>query len=276
MPSSKTSYAQDDSTPTPEPVGSVTKDGGGFEMVYVPSGVVEVGIDFDRLKEACSGLLPNDDPTRCAEIFGIEDGAANTYTVELEAFWIDRYEVTIEQYQPCIDYGHCKQIDLSWTPQMVESLHQPQVGVTWFDAMIFCNLRGSRLPTEAEWEYAASGPEKNIYPWGNALHMEYLFLEGVISKRTYEVGSIPENRSWVGAYDMAGNAAEWVEDRWLPRLAVNPATVGSPTDTARTLRGGSWEGRIMMNTTFTRDYERPESVSHHIGFRCVRSTPPSS
>jgi formylglycine-generating enzyme required for sulfatase activity len=128
-------------------------------------------------------------------------------SAELAEFWIDRFEVTNAQYaefiqdtgQAAPDYWGAANIPGELGGHPVES-------ITWQEAADFCNWLDKRLPTEAEWEAAARGPEGWLYPWGNVRTAVPLPTSG-----TYPVGSIAENRSFFGAFDMAGNVWEWVD-----------------------------------------------------------------
>src|SRR5690606_34310947 len=88
----------------------------------------------------------------------------------------------------------------------------PKVCITWYEAEAYASWRGGRLPTEAEWEFAARGADSLIYPWGNEWDTTLANVEE--SEGLMPVGSYPDGVSWVGAQDMAGNAMEWVAD-WL-------------------------------------------------------------
>lgn len=268
--------------------GTIVLDRVGIEMVYIPAASFVIGIDPVRLRELCE-IRGESDADRCIEFIEEDTGATYTYTVDIPQFWIDRYEITIAEFNKhCIASFDvlaepCGDAISSYRPELVENPQQPRVGISWERAMIFCAARGTRLPTEAEWEYAASGPDKLFFPWGNEFNPDYLHSSEDVypPTTTYPVGSVPQNQSWIGVYDMAGNAAEWVEDRFLPRFLTSltldevPISVRShDAEIRRVTRGGSSDGRPWPMTTFYRESERQTVGSEYIGFRCARSTPP--
>lgn len=284
-PQPKSAVAQDGEIPA----GTVMVDRTGAEMVYVPAATYLVGIEPDRLMEVCEERGASN-IEECVYIIEEYTGATLTYSVEIPAFWIDRYEVTVEQFSQrcttdplafpngCLDYSQSR-----FSEDLLQEPDQPQVGVRYVDAITFCGARDARLPTEAEWEYAASGPDKLVYPWGNEFNRDYVnpLGESLPQERTYPVGSAPENQSWVGAYDMAGNAAEWVEDLFLTRFLmflsideIHTSHRGFNADVRRVTRGGSWDGLPWPMTTFYRDSAPIYEVNHWVGFRCVRTARP--
>ena len=180
------------------------------------------------------------------------------HTVTLSAFWIDQTEVTNAQFVRFLnDHGNgpvngAKMIILDQGyAQIKESEGQyvtsqtaadrPAVMVTWHGAESYCAWVGGRLPTEAEWEYAARGPEGHPYPWGDASPTCELTNHGQCSGVPVKVGRFPQNASWCGALDMAGNVWEWVRDWFEPYSDLpqeNPT--GPPSGEAPVLRGGGW------------------------------------
>lgn len=260
---------------TPDPTstwtaGEVTKDASGISMVYVPSGEFKFGISSRELESICTSLLKDDKPSDCAKTIIDNTGLSAGKQIAVSGFWMDIYEVTIEQFKSCTNPGpvqYCRQIDLEQFPELRDNIQKPQVGVMWYDAVTFCNLRQARLPTEAEWEYAAKGSVGNLFPWGNSPDEKYTTL-----KSTYPVGSNASNKSWAGIYDMAGNAAEWVEDRYI---AYSPQSdLWVQDDASRVVRGGSWNDSPLSMLTFYRTRGNPLEQSQRIGFRCVRTTDP--
>ncbi|MCP4361700.1 MAG: SUMF1/EgtB/PvdO family nonheme iron enzyme [Chloroflexi bacterium] len=128
--------------------------------------------------------------------------------VSLSSFWIDETEVSNAQFAQFItDTGQTP--PTSWPNGVVPAGEEnyPVQGIHWDTAAAYCQWADKRLPSEAEWEVAARGPHGALYPWGNEAQLVELPTSGV-----YAVGSLPENRSYFGAYDMAGNVWEWVAD----------------------------------------------------------------
>ncbi len=242
--------------PTPTlGIGSTqTRSADGMTMLYVPGGTFRMG-------------SAEDDPDA-------GDNEKPQHTVTLTAFWIDRTEVTNAQYKRCVEDGVC-----AASPYADDSTYNgadyPVIGVFWQNSVDYCDWAGGRLPTEAEWEYAARGPEGRKYPWGND------FDAGLVNSsasddgydRTAPVGAFPEGASWIGAMDMAGNVWEWVND-WYGSdyYATSPSEnpIGPQNKSSKVLRGGSWgiEGSTLR--TANRFHFLPDIRVIKYGFRCVR------
>ena len=237
-------------------------------MVYVPTGEFQMGSfdsDINTVLYQCSG---------CSRDWYADEQPAHSVT--LDGFWLDQTEVTQAQYQKCVTSGTCAAPRTDEDSPSKGAL-KPVVNISWYDAEAYCNWVGGRLPTEAEWEYAARGPEGRTYPWGDQLPTcslaNYRDEYGGCMADTAAVGNYPESVSWVGAVDLAGNVWEWVAD-WYAAYPLEPASnpAGPDTGTYRVLRGGSWYsvGRALRSAHRYRDL--PTHSGGTYGFRCATST----
>ena len=198
------------------------------------------------------------------------------HAVYVDAFYIDKYEVTNEMYAECVDdSSECRRPRLpgSITRSVYFSnqnfANYPVLYVDWWMARAYCTWRGARLPTEAEWEKAARGTDGRVYPWGDEpATCDYAVMDDLVMgsgcgwQTTSPVGSIPEGASPYGVLDMAGNVWEWVFD-WDP-YATNGA--------GRVLCGG---GHYSVPST-VRAAKRevlhfPMDKNDALGFRCGAS-----
>ena len=197
------------------------------------------------------------------------------HTVYVDAFYMDAYEVTNQQYQKFIDatgYQPPKQLE---DPKF-NSPNQPVIGVDWFDAVGYAKWAGKRLPTEAEWEKAARGSFiGKRYPWGNYITHNDANYNGSNGRDQWvwkpaSVGSFPPNR--YGLYDMAGNVSEWCWD-WYDSnyysLSAKKNPKGPIQGAYRIVRGGSWNSNKYYLRVATRNFNSPESYYQYCGFRCV-------
>jgi serine/threonine-protein kinase len=213
-----------------------------------------------------------------------EDDERPVHDVALDGFWIDETEVTNAQHTQCVDAGECAASSYADDPTY-NGDDYPVVGVSWNEADTYCRWAGGQLPAEAQWEYAARGPEGNRYPWGEEFEGKLVnycdenctydwkdesFNDGY--ELTAPVGSYPEGASWVGALDMAGNVWEWVNDwydgdYYANSPAENPA--GPESGAAKVLRGGSWYSRSIYLRGAYRNNEDLVFRDAGFGFRCV-------
>jgi formylglycine-generating enzyme required for sulfatase activity len=223
------------------------------------------------------------------------------HEVQLSAFLIDKYEVTNAHYRRFLEaikaggssaYDHPDQppdanhLQQYVTPELLAD-DQPAVGLNWFDAYAYCKWAGKRMPTEAEWEYAARGPgqEYRKYPWGSSdpdadgiWRANYRSERGADAdghRLSAPVGSYPEGISPFGVMDLAGNAEEWVAD-WLdynyyrrPEAAKDPQ--GPAQGHKRVVKGGSYGTDRYHIRIATRLYGDPRDKSELQGCRCARN-----
>ncbi len=251
---------------TPEPrldseqvfdVGStMVREIDSMEMVYVPEGTFTMGSNDG-----------NNDERPVREVY-------------LDAYWIDKYEVTNAQYKLCVEAKACDGPigENSWSRQGYYSDSQyanyPVVSVDWHRANAYCKWVGGSLPTEAQWEKAARGPDGNKYPWGNETPTcDKANYSGCGMGDTTEVGSYPEGASVYGAMDMAGNVWEWVNDWYGPYDANqtnNP--IGPSTGGWHVIRGGSWGRNVSCIRSADRWNYDPNYRLSYYGFRCAFPT----
>ena len=213
---------------------------------------------------------------------GSQDGDVDerpAHKVQVNAFSMDVYEVTVGQYAEFLRSGEAR-APLDWNT-MNQSAYQkrPVSNVDWGDAAAYCKWAGKRLPTEAEWEKAARGMDGRLYPWGNdpptPLHANY----GKTGSHNYEalapVGSFEAGKSPYGVYDMAGNAWEWVSDWYDTDYYKNSPPQnpeGLPTGGFKVIRGGAWNTSARTLRSADRYWDPPSFRSLYFpGFRCAKN-----
>ena len=266
-------------SPTPVPTVPVpTADGGqtiaGMEFVYVPAGAFTMGSDEGHADEG------------------------PVHSVDLDAFWIGRTEVTNEQYlQFVVAAGYTTRrfwSDEGWAWRVANDVlaplipddynqgQQPVVGLSWYEASAYAAWLAEesglpvRLPTEAEWEKAARGETGRVYPWGDVWDpAKANYGEGDDGfSATAPVGSFPDGASPYGALDMAGNAWEWVAD-WYDRDYYHRSPQSNPTGpesgTQRILRGGSRGINSFNLRTTVRQDAPPTKREKDVGLRLALS-----
>ncbi len=144
----------------------------------------------------------------------------------------------------------------------------PVSGVSWFEARAFCAFLELRLPTEEEWEFAARGTDGRLYPWGNDFDPSRCTHEGLPARDTVPVESMPEGKSPFGVLHLAGNVAEWVEDRYQPHpgSGPHPGRIGALD---RVVRGDFYRGTPDSLRTTVRTPRNPVDRFPGLGFRCA-------
>jgi formylglycine-generating enzyme required for sulfatase activity len=222
-------------------------------MAFIPAGPFLMGAS-----ETDENAAPEERPQR---------------EVVVEAFWIDLYEVTHEEYALCVQVGDCNspaELDSrGFSYEYAAAIrNSPVINVSWDNAAGYCAWAGKRLPTEAEWEKAARGTDARLYPWGNdpdAFHKAW-YCNGCIYvpdhpevyddfSRPMEVGFFTDGVSPYGVFDMAGNVWEWV-DGWF-------------ADGLRPARGGGWTSQSISLRVTAREGRDPTSTWVDVGFRCA-------
>ena len=225
-----------------------------------------------RLIGAATALSPAPMVSLAAHQFQMgsaESDAAPPHLVSLSAFEIDRDEVNQAAYQAFAETNQ----DAS---PPAEHPEQPATMVSWTDAVAYCQWQGKRLPTEAEWEFAARGSENRTYPWGEAPPTATLARFGGQYKGPTDAASLAAGATPEGMHHLAGNAAEWVQDWWDPAYyAASPAVdpQGPAEGDYRVVRGGSWSSPADELRASARAYSNPDKGTGTIGFRCARSLP---
>jgi formylglycine-generating enzyme required for sulfatase activity len=239
----------------------------GLVMVYVPAG------------EFTMGSVSNEDEQP-------------PHTVRLtQGYWVGLTPVTNAMYAQFVAAGGYT-TQAYWPPdgwrwkgrrdkpedyRNFTAPDQPRVGVNWFEAVAFCNWANLRLPTEAEWEYAARGPQSLTYPWGNDFDPRRVIYHSNAGGKTAPVGAgvRQSGASWCGALDMSGNVWEWVADFYHISAYASHSPedpTGPTTGSTRVLRGGSInDGGGWSLRSAAREWSSPDFRNKPIGFRPARA-----
>ena len=258
-PPAKATHPSNGTTPPkaanmPQPPSEIVgKD--GAPMVLIPAGEFTMGSDKG------------------------DDDEQPIHKVFIDSFYIDKFEVTNGRFAKFVE---AIQSEPPWgfadkeTP--VVRPDQPVRWVNWMDAIGYCLWSGKRLPTEAEWEKAARGPDARLYPWGNdpptAAHAVFGLKEG--SDTVSAIGNRDKGKSPYGVHDLAGNLYEWTtdwydEEFYSKNPAINPK--GPLEGTAKVQRGGSYiNGAYRLRSSF-RTKGDPTEHDPNVGFRCAQDVP---
>jgi serine/threonine-protein kinase len=196
------------------------------------------------------------------------------HQVELSAFAIDATEVTQAAYQACMDAGMCQPpVGPAEDFDPVGRADHPVVWVNWQRALLYCGWAGKRLPTEAEWERAARGTDGRLYPWGDGAPTCELAVYGECAVTAPGPVGAVDGVSPAGAFDLAGNAAEWVIDVYdATYYATNTDWTdpsGPMSGLFRVVRGGSYREPVEQLPAWHRAAEMPVAAYDDLGFRCA-------
>jgi formylglycine-generating enzyme required for sulfatase activity len=198
--------------------------------------------------------------------------------VYLDAFLLDKYEMTVARYAKFLESTGGVKPPEHWQEARLDSGGElPVIGVDWHDADAYCRWAGKRLPTDAEWEKAARGADGRRYPWGNDAPTPARANFGKSSsasayhKGLVRVGGREAGQSPYGVQDLAGNASEWVAD-WFAegfrrRDVRNPK--GPESGTGKVIRGGGWYDPADRLSSSRRMYASPINRANDVGFRCA-------
>ena len=249
----------------------------GAAMVLIPAGEFQMGNNDDTvLADGHRGGYPDEKPV---------------HTVYVDAFYMDKYQVTNALYRKFVQAtGYRKPEGSAWVPEKggfqsgfktwsdenFNGDNQPVVCVSWADARAYAKWAGKRLPTEAEWEKAARGGlVGKRYPWGDSItHDDANYVDKNGKDQwtfTAPVGSFAPNG--YGLYDMAGNVWEWCLDWYDADYYANSPEQNPPgadSGNLRVLRGGSWDyNEIAMRCSHRHKFD-PEFRFSIVGFRCAK------
>ena len=263
----------------------------GLTCVLIVGAGLLVRVDYMRSQPLASKIVDNyNEPMNLIPIgyfiMGQESHYANEqpmHTVYLNSYYMDVYEVTNSEYKTCVDDGVCvpplslrSYTHLSYYNDSKFAKY-PVIYVTWQQAENFCQWRGERLPTEAEWEKAArGGSDVRQFPWGEGLDCTKANYDQCGIGDVVEVGSYPSGVSPYGIYDMMGNVWEWVADWYSDtyyQIASDVNPLGPKTGIFKVLRGGSFDQYTNEINVSYRGNDNPIDATNEIGFRCVRSAP---
>lgn len=249
-------------------------DAPSLSMVEIPSRVFKMGAEIENDKE-----WGDTDEEPVHEVF-------------LSSYYIDRYEISAAQFAEFLnenpeDAGLYIELTPTVTIHKVEGRFQPRPGlenypvnrVSWYGADAYCRKNGKRLPTEAEWEFAARGTDGRTFPWGNEApdntRATYKRKFAELGFKVMEpVDGLKKGRSPFGLHHMAGNVWEWVAD-WYDEGNYDDALVKDPlgpeSGTTKVLRGGNWYYKAYYMRTTYRFNEKPDIFNIWQGFRCAKT-----
>lgn len=253
-------------TPTPAPT---------LDLTTTPVVAVSQNADWTPRFQDFDGVTMALVPPGCFKMGsddGLDDEKPASKMCFSEPFWLDKTEVTQAQF--ALFGGVAK------TEPRFKGDEKPVENITWFEATAYCASRGARLPTEAEWEYAARGPDDLVYPWGNDFDGTKLVYKRNTFQGASEVGTKPDGAAWVGTLDVSGNVWEWVSTLYKPYPydAADGREDSTDTTSNRVLRGGSWGGKdkdyngvMAPGRLAGRQNIAPSFISIDVGLRCARS-----
>ena len=258
-------------TPTVTPTATPRPATGPSGMVWIPAGEFLMGSNPDHVQQAAEWC-------KC----GVRQFEDELYMrqVQVQGFYIDKYEVTNRQFQAFADAigyrtdAEKKNEARTWRTEFTAGKEShPVVWMSWNDAQAYCEWAGKRLPTEAEWEKAARGDDARLWPWGNDWDNRRLNAGEGGRKTTTPVGSFANGASPYGVMDMAGNVWEWVND-WYGAAYYQSGADSDPKGPAggedRVLRGGGFNNGLHDVRVANRHKGGQSGYAPDHGIRCAR------
>lgn len=246
-------------------------------MVRIPGATFPMGTDAAKVPEIAAAFNISEHPD-------LIQAETPQHMVTIEGFYLDQFEVTNAAFRRFI------RARPEWSAARIpRALHNgnylkdwngdnfpkgkanhPVANVSWYAAAAFCQWLGKRLPTEAEWEFAARGGLRDkTFPWGDEpVDPSRANYVGSKLKGTSKVGSYPPNG--YGLFDMAGNVWEFTADEWAPYPTKKPETRNPKLETRRVIRGGSFAGAPVNLRVTYRDSHPPDGAQAFVGFRCAK------
>lgn len=245
--------------------GTMISDVDGMELVYIPAGTFDMGSESGGLDES------------------------PVHSVSLRGYWLDRTEVTNEMFVRFLNAaGNKREGGTTWLDPIDPFLsvfekdgvwqilpgkeNYPIMNVSWYGAKAYCTWVGRDLPTEAQWEHAAKGADSRRFPWGNdAPDCSKARFSGC-GNAPVEVGSLPQGSNRWGVFDLAGNVAEWINDRYAADYYQTSPQVEPPGPVNgyyRVIRGGYWGSTYLALQTSYRDWNGADERMNGVGFRCA-------
>ena len=264
------------------------------EMVYIPAGKFQMGTSDRQI----DWLAKRYDLARRWKQKGFFSREQPQHSVLLPGYHIGRYPVTVGQYRAFVLARGYRQhrywTNAGWAWRQAQDRFQPDlweeeswtaderlpvVGTSWYEAHAFCCWLAQtaehnyRLPTEAEWEKAARGTDKRLFPWGNAFDAGYCNARPAGIGHTVPVGEYSLANSPYGCADMAGNVSEWTQSQFRPYpYDADDGRDDAEGEAERVTRGGSWHSPILRVRSVSRGMNDPFFTDDDLGFRCARSS----
>lgn len=204
----------------------------------------------------------------------IDEDSKPIHQVVLSPFWIGKLPVTRAQYNRFLEAVPTYRKPRYWQSDGFNAPNQPIVAISWDDAQAYVRWAGFELPSEAQWEAAARGPDGRAYPWGDQLPTAELadFDKSYKTGQPDPVGSHPKGAGPFGTQDQAGGVWEWCEDAWNPRAYDGRDGRVDPVErvgTDRLVRGGSWGNPARSLRSAFRYGEWADGQSRDLGFRVM-------